>query len=199
MNDRRRLMMPNKTRLPSEYREVEWLENTGMQQIDTRLLPAPMRVQHRVIFTKTVYDTFQFMGINDTRGQHWGIYNNRYTLEGGILAPQQYSPTVWRDIEFIIMGSDRGGTGCILNIDDITIRRDVTSNYQYDTYKLFRSTSAACYCKIAEVSILYNGNRSMKLIPCYRKSDNKPGMYDLVSGSFLVNSGTGEFTIGPEV
>lgn len=36
-------------------------------------------------------------------------------------------------------------------------------------------------------------------VPCYRKADNKPGMYDLISQSFLTNQGTGEFLVGPDV
>ena len=35
-------------------------------------------------------------------------------------------------------------------------------------------------------------------IPCYRKSDNKPGMYDLVTNTFYTNIGTGDFIIGYE-
>lgn len=37
------------------------------------------------------------------------------------------------------------------------------------------------------------------MIPCYRKSDNKPGMYDLVTKTFFTNAGTGEFSVGPNV
>jgi len=33
--------------------------------------------------------------------------------------------------------------------------------------------------------------------PCYRKSDNKPGMYDLTNGVFYTNAGSGEFIYGP--
>ena len=36
-------------------------------------------------------------------------------------------------------------------------------------------------------------------IPCYRKSDNVVGMYDLVNGKFYTNEGTGEFVKGPDV
>lgn len=36
-------------------------------------------------------------------------------------------------------------------------------------------------------------------ISCYRKSDRKPGMYDLVNSTFYINQGTGEFTIGPAI
>lgn len=37
------------------------------------------------------------------------------------------------------------------------------------------------------------------LIPCYRKSDNEPGFYDVANDVFYTNVGTGEFGIGPEV
>lgn len=37
------------------------------------------------------------------------------------------------------------------------------------------------------------------LIPCYRRSDNVPGMWDVVSKTFLTNSGSGQFTVGPNV
>ena len=37
------------------------------------------------------------------------------------------------------------------------------------------------------------------LIPCYRKSDNEPGFYDIANDAFYPNVGTGEFGIGPEV
>jgi len=36
-------------------------------------------------------------------------------------------------------------------------------------------------------------------IPCYRKSDDKPGYYDIVNNTFYTNAGTGEFVLGPNV
>lgn len=36
-------------------------------------------------------------------------------------------------------------------------------------------------------------------IPCYRKSDMKPGMYDTVTGTFYTNQGSGEFILGPSI
>ena len=38
------------------------------------------------------------------------------------------------------------------------------------------------------------------LLPCYRKSDNKPGIYDIINNRFYVNSApSGDFTVGPDV
>lgn len=39
----------------------------------------------------------------------------------------------------------------------------------------------------------------IKLIPCYRKSDNVAGFYDVIGGIFRTNSGTGSFVVGPDV
>lgn len=36
-------------------------------------------------------------------------------------------------------------------------------------------------------------------IPCYRKSDDVIGLYDLVSKQFYTNQGTGTFTKGADV
>lgn len=34
--------------------------------------------------------------------------------------------------------------------------------------------------------------------PCYRKSDDEPGLYDIVTDTFLTNAGTGTFGVGPK-
>lgn len=42
-------------------------------------------------------------------------------------------------------------------------------------------------------TLLFNG------IPCYRKSDNRAGFYDTVSGQLFETSSTGNFGVGPAV
>lgn len=37
------------------------------------------------------------------------------------------------------------------------------------------------------------------MVPCYRRSDNVIGMFDLVSQTFFTNAGTGVFTVGEDV
>ena len=41
--------------------------------------------------------------------------------------------------------------------------------------------------------------KTIHLIPCYRKADHKPGMYDTVQKSFYISQGTGEFIVGADV
>lgn len=43
------------------------------------------------------------------------------------------------------------------------------------------------------------GNDVFNPIPCYRKSDNAIGMYDIISKTFFTSEGTASFTKGPDV
>ena len=44
-----------------------------------------------------------------------------------------------------------------------------------------------------------DGTLVRHFIPCYRISDDKPGMYDIVNDVFYTNVGTGEFELGPNL
>lgn len=46
-----------------------------------------------------------------------------------------------------------------------------------------------------------NGGTSLHMLlkPCYRLSDNEPGMYDVINDVFYTNVGTGSFGVGPDV
>lgn len=54
------------------------------------------------------------------------------------------------------------------------------------------------YCKIFDLEISL-GTHTHKYVPCYRKLDHEPGLYDLVTGQFFTNQGTGSFIVGPEL
>ena len=41
-----------------------------------------------------------------------------------------------------------------------------------------------------------NGALVRDFVPCVRKSDNKPGLYDRANGVFYANNGSGEFGVG---
>lgn len=44
-----------------------------------------------------------------------------------------------------------------------------------------------------------NGKIVEDFVPCYRKADNVPGLYDVVNQIFYTNSGSGSFTVGPDI
>lgn len=67
--------------------------------------------------------------------------------------------------------------------------------YEYDTNMCLLYS----FCSVYKCT-LYNGSTILvDLYPCYRKSDNAAGMYDIVRDIFLTNAGTGSFIVGPDV
>ena len=53
--------------------------------------------------------------------------------------------------------------------------------------------------KLYTLNISANGNHIIDLVPCYRKSDDEIGMYDLVRKQFYTNAGTETFLKGADV
>ena len=49
------------------------------------------------------------------------------------------------------------------------------------------------------IKLTKDGNTLVELVPCYRQSDGKAGMYDLVSKQFLVDTGDGAFLKGANI
>lgn len=50
-------------------------------------------------------------------------------------------------------------------------------------------------CIIYEMRFYTSDKLLMEFIPCVRKSDSKPGMYDTVTKTFYTNAGSGEFIV----
>lgn len=58
-----------------------------------------------------------------------------------------------------------------------------------------RSTNATC----CYLQLYTSGGLAFSGVPCMRNSDNVVGVYDLVSGQFFTNQGTGDFVAGATV
>ena len=56
-------------------------------------------------------------------------------------------------------------------------------------------TNDAGELRVYSAKFWIGGQLVRDLVPCFRKSDNKPGMYDRVSKTFFTNVGSGEFLI----
>ena len=53
--------------------------------------------------------------------------------------------------------------------------------------------------KLYDIKIYKNNVLVYNAIPCYRKSDQEVGLYDLIGNVFYTNQGTGSFLVGPDV
>lgn len=199
-------MWRDNPRLPSEYQEVEYIESSGTQYIDTTYTPnLNIKIACKFAHNEHSSDTPVFWVRNSW---DWSVsHQNGYVLWSHpseywsndtlvIFAANEKSVTryaEWTEIEFEYDKSNwkywnqTWTWNCTNNYSNVNMvmfgLRDGTSiDSRKFKWKMF-------YFKIWDDWILVRD-----FIPCYRKSDTEIWMYDLVTNTFYTNQGTGTFT-----
>jgi len=191
--------------LPPAYRAVEYLQSTGTQYIDTGL-KFNGNYSYEVDCELDNEDGNQMFGM-----KYW--YDHAVTVWGGKYDLCDSSSSI---VETTISAGER----CVFTIDrpskNITavsgstvFSHTFTGDFSPDS-SVYPVILFACWTswsgslsdygkgKIYGFRYYIDDELVMELVPCIRRSDSKPGMYDLVSGSFLTNMGTGEFITSEE-
>lgn len=91
---------------------------------------------------------------------------------------------------------------CTINGQLLTTFANTTFTTPGPMYIFAMDQSGATFMssiKLYYFSIVDNLNTARTFLPCYRNSDNKPGLYDTVNDVFYTNQGTGEFLIGDPI
>lgn len=188
-----------KKRLPVEYQEVEYIESTGTQYINTNYTP----VQGDNIKIEKVKQADNNNGVLFSAG------NGTYQLILYCMYAQR-NLTYWK---YFAAGDAASFYSPLsdfteINIIDGKIYYDnvikATSKYsgQVDTaLQLFRRASEISYISATMGRFtITNGNTiKLDLIPCYKKSNNEIGFYDIINDVFYANQGTGTFIKGPDI
>ena len=179
--------------LPEQYQQVEYIESTGTQYINTNYTP----VENDDINIEKVKNT--------GTGCLFSAGNSTNQL---ILLASSSTNYYWKYFAagnataFFTEELSNFSTISIAN-GSISINNVVKASSTYagtvdTTIQLFRRVNGESYAtaSIGRFTIT-NGNKTkLDLIPCYRISDNEVGMYDLVSNTFYTNAGTGTFNKG---
>ena len=199
--------------LPIEYQKVEYIKSSATQYINTGYVPdgneiieltfdlvnLPIQSKWIVLFGEreqaaSTSQTNYWLGINNTGALYsrFGTVNasSQPTLTSGttynikVDVPNRtlyvnndsytFTDSVISDItKSIFLGNINAPVGATLNLGG-------TANYR-------------------SMKITKNDNILHNFIPCYRKSDNEAGLYDIVTNTFSANAGTGAFTVGSDV
>lgn len=182
----------HRSRLPAGYREVEYLESTGAQWIDTGVLvdqDTDVAIEYRYTQYGNTYSAF---GRNpllaftvNTQSQMMYRYNGS-TYTGGI--------------DVLIRAERRMQGNVVRENGDIVYSFPKTVFSSVYTALLFARRSGTGSVEEKSRMMLWRcsiGN-SRLYIPCVRTADSKPGLYDLcgsicpLTGTpFYVNAGTG--------
>lgn len=190
----------------SAYQQVEYLRGDGTQYIVTSANNASdqtIHIKFRVITegngARLFYSGASQIYINyNTSGGPWENYIfNNYAGAAVYGTAVQFEPS---EIYTVIINPST-----TLTVNNIDYANQVRYGGATTTrlFLLYGQSNDPAQSRlkgdIYEFSIAQGGSKIIDLIPCYRKSDSKPGMYDTVTNTFFTNSGTGEFTVGGNV
>ena len=192
-------------RLPTEYQEVEWIESRSRTQwIDTGVQPS----------TDSNFKIFLCaMRLSNPGGQG----NYFYGTSGNWCSMEYYSSKLnWNtgsSTHAVLIDAPIINSKFSIAIDYSNNRMTLSGFYSGSVrYSgTLGSGNLVIFAQKANTSMsqlrlyackIWQGNKHQLVrdyVPCYRKSDNKPGLYDLVTKTFFVNQGTGEFAVGLDV
>ena len=193
--------------LPSEYQQVEYIENAGKQYIDTGFIPTGntgVELIYQAINATSSqyilgcragdYGTIYYAVNGSSSRNDWDI-----RLGGGAIYSSVERTTNKYKSEISLSGGS--GTWTLTNLDTLasnTFKIGTTAINATANLCLFAYSSMYIHSnlRIYECKIYEAGELIRHFIPCYRKSDNVIGMYDVVAGIFYTNKGSGTFLKG---
>ena len=199
----RRRMMHKPSRLPFDYQEVEYIQSSGTQYIDTGFVPS---YSTRVVMRAIVQDysaNGAFFGAR-TSSALTGLSYSLILLSGGTVRSDYYGTEA--NVTTIPLGEeikiDKNKNVCTVNGATATNTAS-TSKSAYPLFLFAVNTAGTASLfgklKIPETEIYDGEELVIHYIPCYRKTDNVAGLYDLVNSVFYTNAGTGTFAVGSDV
>lgn len=203
--------------LPPEYQQVEYLQSTGRQRIDTGVYNTAQfdfYIKLSVTYNTDVYGTsnYIFGTFATTSGRCLLSFNNTNgTMGFGYTTSGKNDGTLSESEIHEVTGRLKNGDQ-YLDIDGVRTITLTNSGIPSPSHKIplycgwhepyFSETNhyqSWLHAKVYRVTFTSDSGDILDYVPCYRKSDNKPGMYDLVTNTFYINNGSGEFTVGPNI
>lgn len=223
MTKRRRYMLSSEKvpRVPEEYQEVAWLRGTGTQYFR---LPYSLGFSGEHFYgmigdieklTGTQYSYLRIASENQNPSSiyyySWGVNAQYNFCEAGLLSGSQSSNNLLRYNESLVYHFE-------INKNNIKINNSILNNPAYNNTGLGDDIYVGSYVNtsgsrvvsnldvlIKGIKLTYDDNVYCEFIPCYRKADNKAGLfywidYSQGTSGFITNSGSGsDFIIGPDV
>lgn len=196
--------------LPDDYAAVGWIESSGTQWINTEYTAlCTDRVETRIRFLSLEsvnYALFCARGVGNGKtftclrmsGGYLRFDRNTGTGDGG---NSKFKPNVGEDYCVVM---DANTQDC--KVDGVSVATcGTTGNFTVgshfaifaahsgtldDSQMSMKSSMRLYYFRVYDK----DGTLVADLEPCRRKSDGKPGLYDIKNDKFLTNAGTGEFS-----
>ena len=181
--------------LPSGYKQLEYIQSSGTQWIDTGVKPtvATTIIVGLNIFEATGDSVIGNMGESDNNDYRLFNYSNHIyydmassRINGGTFANNTRYDFVMGNF-FVNQGSSRVLTGT-----------DITSFSTSVNVFIFKGATVNAKGNIYYFKMYNGANLVRDMVPC-KTPQGAVGMYDLQNNQYYSNGGTGAFIAGPEV
>ena len=197
--------------IPSEYQMVEYIEGTGTGAvIDTGIYPSE-NISVWLTLMPLVATGDALFGTKGTLSgdkNSWRIFNysNKLYADIGNGTPGAGRISPANEVfEVNVKRSLFIGNVFVIDMDvprSCAAQNHIVFTESYPTTLFINGWDAthSANSKWYGVKIANGDDIVREFVPCYRKADNVVGMYDRVSDSFFVNTGSGgSFTAGPDI
>lgn len=219
----RRTMMAVKTgghvpRLPSEYQEVEYIENSSYAFINTGYTFASNNARYKGALYKSTrpsneqfvvgsaslagssYKTWTELGLSSTNGRIF-VYSQ---TSAGITYANLYGNKVYFDAIFQTASPAKRLTistdGSNETTETATGENAVIAGSVCIMFSSVPNQSVVKYQgRIYFLEVYDNNVLACSFVPCYRKADGKVGMYDTVRNAFYYSPNSSNFIKGADV
>lgn len=191
--------------IPSEYQQVDYIETDGNQYLEIDYI-ASDKTNSEGIFQitnskegKMLFGARTSGSSSDCYSFNWGgglpfkLYNN-YGVTG--LTTVEIDEDIHT---FQKVANDLYYDG--VKIHTNTVIKEFTTPYKMIVFgcNTGGTVSLTPKARIFNLKFSEAGEVKVDLIPCYRKADDVIGMYDLVTGTFYTNKGSGTFLKGKPI
>ena len=190
--------------LPAEYQQVEYLQNSGGTNggyIDNR---PPIHINTGVGYFADFEIRIRRINNNPTKFCGSGKNHCLQRNDSAGYASFWNGSSKYVTSNQITNGATYAWINNVIYVNNIQVSQLTKSlvNGEFTLYGCGAYEQASYYndiqiyyCKLWDTY----GDLTRHYIPCYRKSDNTPGMYDLVTDTFNAGTGTGYFIVGNNV
>lgn len=196
---RRRVMsQAKKSILPKEYQQVEYIESSHTQWIDTGIY-----FEKDDSIDVVVRPTEYALNYHNYDRCVFGCYANSLQTELGIWVRKfrfdvSFTSNTINDNTYHVVKSSDVWT-LDNEIQGTGINRTNTTHTIILFGRWYNGIDKLSDIRVYSYKHIRNNAVILDLIPCYRKADGEIGMYDTVSKTFYTNAGTGTFTKGADV
>lgn len=186
-----------KSRLPFEFQEVDYIESTGTQWLDINQTINTNTDTVELVFQILDATVYKWVFGEHDDAKRFGIGSgdgiNKRNIAYGNTTYKVNDNQVY-DSKHTFLANQNG-----IFIDNVKIA-NFSSFASTSTLYLFNlNLSGGNYLtgvRIWSYKQTRNNEIISELVSCYRKSDNEVSMYDLANNTFLANKGSGKFIIG---